>query len=285
MKLFKKGILLKLAVIFTLGLTQFSLASNTYAESNEKTFEQTLMIDGTSDFSGTVSFPEEITLEKESLIDESLIDENLIDENQTQPIEPLGANLVTFDTTITDTSVKVKVYNIGSDPLDKVTVKVSATGYSEQSQSATRVYSVAPKTFTFDMLEISAFMKYYVTITVTDGGLTQSTSSDEIDKSYTESQLSEWHPGTYGSRAKSVDYHFGKHKNEVGAKTVTQYLKSATQTHDIVKKITESTSLWTLTKTGASGNYVAQKKYKNTITGVYITVTDTATTKILSHGK
>ncbi len=279
MKLFKKGILLKLVVIFTLGLTQFSLASNTYAESNEKTFEQTLIIDGTSDFSGTIYFPEDITLENESLVDGSLVDEN-----PTQPIKALSSNFVTFNATITDTNVKVKVVNSGNDPLDKVTVKVSATGYSEQAQSATRVYPIVAKTFTFDILEISTSMKYYVTVTVTEGGLTQSSSSGEIDKSYTESQLSEWHPGTYGTRAKSVNYHFGKHKNEVGAKTVTQYLRSASQTHDIIKGFTESNSLWTVTQTGAQGNYVAQRKYKNKITGIYITVTDTATTKILSHG-
>lgn len=263
----KKSKLFKIAIIFMLFLTQFSLGTSANAESNE-----------TAIFEGKAIQPQ--LFEGELIESVPTIDFTPVETNE---ISPLSANGVPITAKVSDTNVEVYIGNVGTDPLDKVTVKVTATGYSEQSQSATKILPAVGKKFNFSISEISLNMVYTIIVTITDGGLTQNWA-DKIDKSYTESDLAEWHPGTYPTRVKSVDYHFGKHRTEVGAKTVTQYLAAASSMHVMVRGIKATTDTYTLVKTPATGGRVAQKKYTHKATGRFIIVTDTSYTQILSFG-
>lgn len=266
MGIFKRNNLFKVAIVFVLLLTQFSLGSVTNAEE----FDQTLIDNELYGTSRTKTFTMDLS-------------------DADSPTDKIGTNalldnLVIIKGDITDTKVSVKIVNNGVDPLDTVTVKVSATGYSEQVQTATKVYPVVGKTFDFNILEISAYMKYKIIVVVTEGGKTQ-TARNDIDNSYKDSDLADWHKGTYKDKVASVDDHFSRHKNTAGVKTVTQYLRSGATLRGAVMDIDGTThDTFKIVKTPASGSKVAQIKYTHKTSGRFIIVTDTSTKLILSHG-
>lgn len=207
----------------------------------------------------------------------------LIQDEYNTVVKPQAANLVPIKLEATGDNFRVSVGNAGVDPLDSVTVKVTATGYSQQTATKTKVMPVIGADFDFKISMISPTMKYNVTVLITDGGKL-STVGKTTTWSLTESDLSSWHKGTFPTKIASVDHHYGKHGREVGASNLIEYVNLSIAMHKTTWGIKASNSTFTVVDTPASGNNVAQRKYTIKGTGRYILVTNTKQTQILSFG-
>lgn len=161
------------------------------------------------------------------------------------------------------TGVDVKVGNIGVDPLDKVTVTVSATGHAKSKTKTSSVPPVIGKKFYFDLPMLKCKTTYNATIKIVDGS-GKSTKKAKAVLTYSEDYLKKikWNKGTFGTRGSSVDYHFSKHAKEVGAISIVSYInKAANYRSEIINDIkNKKTSKYTITVPKMS---IASKKYKN----------------------
>lgn len=206
----------------------------------------------------------------------------LIQDEYTTKVE-LSKTLIPIKLEATGDNFRVSVGNTGLDPLDSVTVKVTATGYSQQTKTKTKVMPVIGADFDFNISMISPTMKYDVTVLITNGGKL-TTVGKTTTWSLTESDLSSWHKGTFANKVASVDYHYGKHGREVGATNLIRYVNLSIAMHETTWGIKASNSTFTVVDTPASGNNVAQRKFIIKGTGRYIIVTQTKETQILSFG-
>ncbi len=182
------------------------------------------------------------------------------------------------------TGVDIHVGNVGVDGLDSVTVTVSATGHSTSKSQTAYVPPVIGKTFRFNMPMVKCNTTYNATIRIVDGsGTVIKTGTATLN--YTDSilQSAGWHRGTFSTRAASLEYHFGKHKAEVGATNLVSYLNMATTYRaEIINDISEGTTgKYTITiGTGA----IPSKKYKNNTDRRFAILTNSGY-EILSFGK
>ena len=176
------------------------------------------------------------------------------------------------------TGCKVYVGNVGIDRLDLVTVKVEATGYSKAKTQSSKVIPVAGKTFSFNFPMIKANTTYKATVTIRDGGKTKvKTGTAKLE--YSESRLNSiWHKGTFSTRAKSLEYHFGKHGKETGSSNLVSYINKAIKYRSEVMR-----SLTNIKVTIGTGK-IPSKKYKNKKDGRFIILTDNSKKEILSFG-
>jgi len=293
---FFKSNLFKLFFIFTLFVTQISFGSIATAETiePETTEEVTIEPETTEEVTIEPETTEEVTIEPEATEETNELEETeevtiieyiptVTTDDESKPINSLRApNGVPITLTPSHNGLKVYVGNIGLDPLDAVTVKVTATGYSEQVQSATSITQLG-HTFNFDISMIKVKMDYKVTVVIVDGGKTKTLNKNTVLK-FSESELAEWSSGTYKTRAESVDYHFGLHGRAVGARTVQEYLQKANAMHQRTYGIKATNNTFTVIDTPKSGKKVAQRKFIDKSTGSYIIVTQTKKTQILSFG-
>ncbi|MBE1556319.1 hypothetical protein [Sporosarcina limicola] len=94
----------------------------------------------------------------------------LIQDEYTNVGEPRLPNMVPIKLVATGDNFRVSIGNAGLDPLDSVTINVTATGYSQQTKTKTKVMPVIGADFDFKISMISPTMKYTVTVLNTDGG-------------------------------------------------------------------------------------------------------------------
>lgn len=293
-----KGNLLKFIFIAALIFSQVSFGSTAYAISHEEPIE--LEQNGEEESTHEEPIELEQNREEESTHEEIIElevngeDGSIEEESIEGPIvyTPIvtetpgrvkrAPNVIPVTLTPSHTGLAVYVGNIGVDPLDSVTVKVTATGYSEQTETKTKISQLGA-TFNFDISMIYTTMNYKVTVVITDGGQVRTIGKD-TKLEFTEDQLSEWDKGTYKSRKQSVDEHFGKHAREVGAKTIQDYLNKASQMHADVRGIKATNNTYNVVTAPASGKYAAYRKYTIKGTSRYIMVTQTKQTKILTFG-
>jgi hypothetical protein len=176
-------------------------------------------------------------------------------------------------------TLSVWVGNIGVDSLDNVTVTGTATNYGNLPARSGKVPPVVGKTFTWSIPMTKTTMEYRVTITVVDGSGTR-TLRGEAKLEYDETKLASigWHKGTFSTRAASLQYHFDKHKGEVGSTNLYDYLLKAGECRDDVANNPSD-----YTKTVGTGP-IASHKYKHKTNGKFIILTD-AGKEILSFGR
>lgn len=201
-------------------------------------------------------------------------------------IEILSPNLISIyvNPRVDGTGVDVKVGNLGLDGLDSVTVTVSATGHAKPQSQKAYVPAIIGKTFAFNMPMIKSETTYDVTASVIDGsGTVTKTGKGTLTLGDSTLQSAGWHKGTFTTRAASLDYHFDKHKSEVGAGNIVIYLNlAATYRDEIVNDITSgTTSKYTIT-TGTGS--IPSKKYKHKTDLRFAILTNTGY-EILSFGR
>lgn len=176
------------------------------------------------------------------------------------------------------TALAVWVGNVGVDALDNVTVTGSATDYGKLSPKSGKVPPVVGKTFVWNVPMTKTTMKYDVRITVVDGKQTRILNGD-AKLEYDESKLASigWHKGTFANRAASLQYHFDKHKSEVGVNNLYSYLVKAGECRDDVAN--NPSNYKRDDNNGATPAY----KYTHKTTGRYIMLSK-AGNEILSFG-
>lgn len=133
--------------------------------------------------------------------------------------------------------ITVSVTNIGNDALDSVRVRVIAKGKSstikaqntqnDKSTSTVRIPILQTKDFRISFPMTRTTMEYVVFVDVYEEGKYITLLSKNANLEFKESSLTEWNPGTMSSCRETVDYHFYKHGDEIGAKNLPQYLRSA----------------------------------------------------------
>lgn len=182
------------------------------------------------------------------------------------------------------TGVDVHVGNVGVDGLDSVTVTVSATGHSGSKSQTSYVPPIIGKTFSFNMPMIKCNTTYNATIRIVDGsGTVTKTGKATLNYSDSTLQSAGWHKGTFSTRAASLEYHFGKHKGEIGATNLVFYLNMAANYRaEIVNDIASGTTgKYTIT-TGTGS--IPSKKYKHKTDKRFAILTNSGY-EILSFGK
>ncbi|UHA71771.1 hypothetical protein [Paenibacillus sp. 481] len=193
-------------------------------------------------------------------------------------IEPLP-NAIPITLTPSHERLVVHVGNIGVDPLDSVTVTGSATDYGTLAPQTAKVPPVIGTSFVWNVPMTKAVMNYYVTITVVDGSQTRVLyGSAKLE--FSESHLAAlgWNAGTFSSRGASLNYHFSKHRAEVNAANMHDYIFAAgTCRQDVINNPSN------YRKTANSGSIPAHK-YKNNNDGRFIILTD-SNNEILSFGR
>lgn len=209
-------------------------------------------------------------------------EENIIT-NQVELLAPNGIP-ITVSAKSDGTGVNVHVGNVGVDGLDSVTVTVKATGYTTPKTQTSYVPAVIGKNFSFSFPMIKSKTIYDATIKIIDGsGTITRTAKSTLE--FTESKLesAKWHKGTFSSRASSLDYHFNKHKSEVGSTNIVSYLNKATNYRtEIINDITnKNTDKYKIT-TGTGS--IASKKYKNKSDLRFAILTNSGN-QILSFGR
>jgi len=181
------------------------------------------------------------------------------------------------------TGVEVYVGNIGIDPLDRVTVTVTATGYSSPKTQSAVVYPVVGKTFDFYFPMIKVDTTYSATITVVDGSGTV-TKYGSARLVYNENNLlGLWNAGTFLSRAASLQYHFDKHKTEVSSNNIVDYLNKAMNYRAEVLNDIAKNNLSKYYVTAGTGT-IPSTKYKNIVDGRFIILVN-VTKEALSFGR
>lgn len=182
------------------------------------------------------------------------------------------------------TGVDVYVGNIGVDGLDRVEVKVRATGYSNSKTQVAYVIPVVGKTFNFDFPMIKANTSYYVNVTIYDGNQVK-TKSGEANLVFSEQALSNanWNKGTFSTRAESLEYHFEKHGDEVNSANLVYYLNKANDYRSEVINDINSNNVSKYKITNGTGN-IPSKKYKNNYDSRFIILSNNGY-DILSFGK
>lgn len=177
------------------------------------------------------------------------------------------------------TGVSVRVGNVGVDPLDKVKVTVSATGYSDpKTDSESTVLPVVGETFDFKFPMIKANTTYDAKISITDGGKTKNYTGQASLKISEDSLKKIWNKGTFSSRVASLEYHFKKHGTEVDSTNLIDYLNKATSFRS---QVLTSTKNITVT---SSSKPTPAKKYKHNIDKRFIYLAN-SDKLILSFGK
>lgn len=146
-------------------------------------------------------------------------------------------NAIPITVTPSYSTLSVWVGNIGVDALDNVTVTGTATDYGKLPAKSGKVPPIVGKTFVWNIPMTKTTMKYEVTITVVDGSGTR-VLNGEAKLEYDETKLAEigWHRGSFVTRAASLQYHFNKHKTEVGVDNLYDYLVKAGEMRDDVAK-------------------------------------------------
>ena len=188
--------------------------------------------------------------------------------------------------------VSVTVSNVGGEALDNVIVSVIATGNSSylglpstravEEKKSQRI-PVGTKTFRFDLPMERCSMTYVVYIEVQEEGNTILMASGDASLDFKESSLSEWHPGTFASCRASVDYHYSKHKSEIGADNLREYLRAASTQRAAIAKAVANLTAMTLYKITTPDGYIPSTKFTLYGTSRYLTWTN-AENRILSYG-
>lgn len=165
--------------------------------------------------------------------------------------------------------IVVKAGNLGVDSIDSVsgTVKIGAT--TKKFSMGSVLPGSETKTISFPMMKASESIS--VTITAREGGQSF-TKTSNVKRVVPSSLMSRWHRGSFSTQALSLENHFRKHRAEVGAKNIVNYLNKA---------IEFSKNLRGATVSNVSGHVAGVKRYKKA--GKYI---DLAPNKmIISYGK
>lgn len=173
----------------------------------------------------------------------------------------------------------VHVGNLGVDSIDSVTVSGTATDYGKLSSKTGSVPPVLGKDFTWNVPQTKCHMEYDVSISIVDGsGNDYKTGHAELD--YTNEKLASlgWGTGSFSSRTASLDYHFGKHHNEVGTSNMYDYLVAADNCR---QDALNNLSNYTIT---VNSGATAAHKYKNKTDKRFIILAD-SNHEILSFGK
>ncbi len=190
-------------------------------------------------------------------------------DNESQTKAP-NAALIDVIAKIDGTGVRVHVGNIGVDGLDNVTITATATGYKQSKTKSGYVPPVIGKDFDFNFPYIKCNTTYNVTIRIVDGTHTETrTGTAKLKWSEENLKNAHWHPGTFSTRAGSLEYHLKTHGKEVGATNLIQYLNFANiYRDDVLYDINRGdTSDYIITnKTSPTPS----KKYKSKSTGQFI---------------
>lgn len=190
---------------------------------------------------------------------------------------------ITATAKLDGTGVSVHVGNIGVDGLDNVTVTATATGYAGSKTQSGYVPAIVGKTFDFYFPYIKCNTVYNITVTVVDGsGTVTRTATAKL--TYTEDNLknAHWHPGSFSTRAASLEYHFKTHGSEVLATNLIEYLNFANiYRDDVLYDINRGdTSDYTITN---KTDPTPSKKYKSKSTGQFIYLAN-SDTFIVTYG-
>lgn len=138
-----------------------------------------------------------------------------------------ASNILTVDWVASATQVIITVTNNGNDTADTFAGTVAVQRGSSKSFSAANLAPLSSRTIYVDL----NMQNCYETITVSYYRLKGSSKSARGSlRGYREipSTLSScWHPGTFDTAHDSMNYHYKKHKLEVGSTNIVDYATKA----------------------------------------------------------
>ena len=137
----------------------------------------------------------------------------------------LFSNRITLDWVATENSIIFYIDNFGIDAVDSVSCVID-TGNLKKSFDfykvgiGTNTYSVSVPLKT---CHESISIKYYAT----DGGDSIARATSYGSRDIQTGLLNKWGKGSFVSKAKCLEYHFKTHGKEVGATTISSYVRLA----------------------------------------------------------
>lgn len=149
--------------------------------------------------------------------------------------------------------VTVKIIHSGAEAIDKLRIVGEAIGNTEvftikpikqRDEVTTKNVPIGISYFSLKLPMTSCDMEYKITAYGIEEGQPVVLRSANASLKYNESQLMEWHPGTFATCTQTVDYHFYKHSKEIGAPHLMSYLiKASVQRAEIEKSLLDLSAI------------------------------------------
>ncbi len=134
-------------------------------------------------------------------------------------------NLMTFDWVATENSIIIYITNTGLDSVDLVSGTIK-TGNITRSFAFSKV-SIGTSTYSVTVPIKSCHEDIRIYFYAVDGGDTFGSTTSYGSRDIPSSLLNKWAAGSFGSKSKSLDYHFEKHGAKVFAPNICAYVRLA----------------------------------------------------------